>query len=215
MLHQIYYKPDQLPKIFPFAKPYFNDSLTIFFENTPIQQIVRASTTKNVAVCSWKLAEKMRIRVGLRRPLTKEAIEGDYEVLSFTQNSCRHTMIAMANAWHPGFVPALDLLWQKLGLKRPGEAKHPIYQNHFSARRDIYQDYVENFLSPAMELIENDGELNKMMVQPSGYGRLSRNSDVKSVKEKLGMDDYPLAPFVLERCPCLYFQLKGIKITYL
>jgi hypothetical protein len=56
--------------------------------------------------------------------------------------------------------------------------------------------------------------LNALMVQPSGYGRLSRAADMKSVKEKLGMDDYPLAPFILERCPSLYFQMKGYKISY-
>lgn len=215
MLHQIYYKPEQLPKIYPFAKPYYNDSLTIFFENKPIQEVVSQATSKNVAVCSWKLADKMRFRVGLRGPLTQTVIDGDYEVLSFTKNSSRHQMMAMAKTWHPQFIPAIDLLWQKLGFKRPGEAKNPIYQNHFAARTDIYQDYVKNFLSPAMELIENDTELNNLMIQPSGYGRLSRTSDIKSVKAKLGMDDYPIAPFVLERCPCLYFQMKGIKISYL
>jgi hypothetical protein len=215
MLHQIYYHPDQLPKILPFSKPYFNSSLTIFFENKPIQEVVSQATSKNVGVCSWKLVEKMKIRTGLRRPLTQDVIDSDYEVLSFTQNSKRHQMIAMGNTWHKGFIPALDLLWQKLGFKRPGEAKHPIYQNHFAARTDIYQDYVKNFLTPAMELILTDEELNKMMLQPSGYGKLNRKADMTNVRKDLNMDDYPLCPFILERCACLWFQMKGIKISYL
>jgi hypothetical protein len=57
--------------------------------------------------------------------------------------------------------------------------------------------------------------LNKIMLQPSGYGKLQRNCDLKSVKEKLGMSDYPLAPFILERCPSLYYQMKGVQISYL
>jgi hypothetical protein len=214
-LHQIYYKEEQRAKIYPFASPYFNKSLTIFFENRPIWDVVSSAKTKNVGVCSWKLADKMKIRVGLRNVLTEDAINGDFEVLSLTKNSTRHQMLAMANAWHKGFIPALDLLWQKLGYKRPGEAKNPIYQNHFIARTDIYKDYVNNFLRPAMDLILNDFELNQMMIQPSGYGRLSRSSDVTSVKAQLGMDDYPLCPFILERCACLWFQMKGIKISYL
>lgn len=215
MLYQIYYKPEHLQKIYPFAAPYFNPTLTIFFENKPIEAIVKASTSKNTAVCSWKLADKMKIRVGLRQPLTEDVIKSDFEVLSLTKNSTKHQMLAMAKTWHPYFIPAIDLLWQKLGLKRPGEAKNPIYQNHFMARTDIYQDYVQNFLSPAMQLIEDDPELNKLMNKPSGYGKLSREADKKSVKAKLGMDDYPLCPFVLERCPSLWFQMKNIKITYL
>jgi hypothetical protein len=214
-LHQIYYKAEQLPKLYPFAVPYFNQSLTIFFENKPIQEVVSQATSKNVGVCSWKLADKMKIRVGLRNALTESFINSDFEVLSLTKNSKRHKMLAMANAWHNGFIPTLDLLWNKLGFKRPGEAKNPIYQNHFIARTDIYKDYVKNFLNPAIELILNDPELNQMMIQPSGYGKLSRHSDIKNVKAQLGMDDYPICPFILERCACLWFQMKGIKISYL
>jgi hypothetical protein len=215
MLHQIFYKPEHLPKLFPFAKPYFNSHLSIFFECEPIEAIVTRATSKNIGVCSWKLADKMRTRVGYRGVLTEEAVNGDFEVLSLTKNSSRHTMIAMANQWHKGFVPALDLLWQKLGYKRPGEAKNPIYQNHFIARTDIYQDYVRNFLTPAMNLIMVDAELHEMMIQPSGYGNLSKEADLTNIKRDLGMTDYPLAPFILERCPSLYFDMKRIKVTYL
>jgi hypothetical protein len=214
-LHQIYYNETQLPKLFPFAIPYKNPGLTIFFENTPIVEIVKSTSAEKVGVCSWKLADKMRIRVGMRRPLTPEVLDSDFQVLSLTKNSSRHTMLAMANAWHPKFRETITLLWQKLGLKLPGEAKNPIYQNHYCAKTEIYRDYVDNFLSPAMELTEKDEELHNLMTQPSGYGKLNRSADVKSVKEKLGLDDYPLAPFILERSPCLYFQMKGIQITYL
>lgn len=210
-LHQIYYKPEQLSKLYPFAKPYFNESLTIFFENEPIRDIVSKTTTEKVAVCSWKLSQKVRTI----HPVTEKALESDYQVLCFTRNSRKHMMMAMAAAWHKGFLPAIDLLWEKLGYKRPGEVKHPIYQNHFAARTEVYRDYVDNFLSPAMELIKTDDQLNEMMLQPSGYGKLDRRNDVKSVKEKLGMTDYPMCPFVLERCPPLWFQMKKINVSYL
>jgi hypothetical protein len=210
-LHQIYYKPDQLSKLYPFAKPYFNESLTIFFENEPIRKLVSETTAEKIAVCSWKLSQKVRNI----HPVTEQALLSNFEVLSFTRNSRRHLMIAMAAAWHKGFLPAIDLLWEKLGYKRPGEARNPIYQNHFAGRTTIYREYVNEFLSPAMDLITNDEQLNEMMTQPSGYAKLSRTSDLKSVKAKIGMDDYPLCPFVLERCPSLWFQMKGIKVSYL
>lgn len=210
-LHQIYYKPEQLGKLYSFAKPYFNDSLTIFFENDPIVKIVSETQAEKVAACSWKLSQKIR-RV---HPVTEQALLNDFQVLCFTRNSSRHLMMAMAAAWHKGFIPAIDLLWEKLGYKRPGEARNPIYQNHFAAKTTIYREYVDSFLKPAMEVITNYEQLHEMMIQPSGYGKLSRDSDMKSVKSKLGMDDYPLCPFVLERCPSLWFQMKGIKISYL
>jgi hypothetical protein len=211
VLHQIWYKQEHLNKLYPFAVPYENKGLTIFFENDPISKIVMSSTSEKTAVCSWKLHQKMR----RGHNLTQEVLDSDYQVLSFTRNSDRHQMLAMSAQWHKDFIPAIDILWQKLGFKRPHEAKYPFYQNAFSAKTDIYQDYVSNFLIPAMNLITTDPELNSIMLKPSGYGRLSRDSDLKSVKAKLGMDDYPLCPFVLERCAPLFFQMKGYRITYI
>jgi hypothetical protein len=210
-LFQILYKEDQRAHLYPFAVPYFNENLTIFFENDPIKRIVDAYEGEKLSVCSWKLSQKVR-RV---HPVTEEVLKSDYQVLSLTRNSSRHQMLAMANQWHKEFIPTIDLLWQKLGLKRPPEAKNPIYQNHFSAKSEIYKDYVTNFLTPAMELIMTDEELNAKMLQPSGYGKMARGADLKSVKAKLGLEDYPLCPFILERCPSLFFQMKGYKISYI
>jgi hypothetical protein len=83
------------------------------------------------------------------------------------------------------------------------------------ARTDVYKDYVANFLGPAMDLIATDEQLHEIMLRPSGYGRLARGSDVKGVKVKLGLTDYPLCPFILERCPSLWFTMKRINVTYL
>lgn len=210
-LFQIFYKPEQRQHLYPFAVPYFNESLTIFFENDPIRKIVSEFQGEKIAVCSWKLNKKVR----LIHPVTEEALNKDYQVLSLTRNSSRHQMLAMANAWHPGFIKTIDLLWQKVGLKRPPEAKNPIYQNHFSAKTEIYKDYVDNFLAPAMEQTLLDDELHAVMTQPSGYAKLSRQADRKSVEKSLNMTDYPLAPFILERCPSLYFQMKGYRINYI
>ena len=214
-LHQIYYKPEHLNKLYPFAKPYFNEHLTIFFENEPIRKLVMETKSEKIGVTSWKLQEKMRARVGLRVPLTQEVLNSDYCILSLTKNSLKHTMLAHLYQWHPKSKETMALLWQKLGFKLPGEVKNPIYQNHWVAKTKIAKDYVENFLNPAMELTLSDEELNKLMIAPSGYGRLSRGADIKSVKAKLGLYDYPLAPFILERCFSCFCQIKNYRITYL
>lgn len=215
ILYQIYYKDQQKDSLFPFAVPYFNEDLTIFFENAVIANLVKNTNADRIGVCSWKLSQKLRIRVGERKPLTLEALNSDYDILSLTRNSARHQMLAMAYQWHKEFKPTITLLWEKLGFKMPGEAKNPIYQNSHVSKTSIYRDYVENFLSPAMELTMKDEQVNKMMTQPSGYVTLSRDADPRSVKEKLGLSDYPISPFILERCPSLYFQLKGYRISYL
>lgn len=214
-LFQIYYYENHLQKLFPFSVPYKNEGLTIYFENDPIVKLVKASKADKIGVCSWKLADKMRQRVGLRKPLTKQDLESDYQVLSFTKNSSRHQMLAMAYHWHKDFKETFGKLWTKLGYREPREVKNPVYQNSYVAQTEIYRDYVDNFLIPAMELTEKDEEMHELMRKPSGYGRLNRNADVKRVRDILGMTDYPLAPFILERCPSVYYELKGYKISYL
>jgi hypothetical protein len=210
-LWQIYYRDDQKKEIYPFSIPVYNQGLTIFFENDLIKRLVPTSETEYTAVASWKLSQKSR-RI---HPITPEALGSDYQVLSFTRNGRDHKMISMATHWHPEFLPALKLLFEKLGLGVPRETKNPIYQNHHSSKTDIYKRYVSEFLSPAMEFIENDEELREKMLKPSNYGRLSRDADLKSIKSKLGLNDYPLAPFVLERCYSLWLDLHRIPVKYL
>lgn len=214
-LYQLFYKDEQKQKLYPFSIPYKTEGLTIFFENHWLSQLVMASKAEKVGVCSWKLQEKMRSRVGLRVPLTQDVLNSDYDILSLTKNSLKHTMLSHLYQWHPSSKQTMALLWSKLGFKIPGEVKNPIYQNHFLAKTEIYKDYVTNFLNPAMELTMKDSELNYLMMQPSGYSKLSREADAKSVKAKLGLDDYPLVPFILERCFSCFAQVKGYKITYL
>lgn len=210
-MYQIWYKPEHLKHLYPFAIPYENKGLTIFFENEPLSKLVMESKAEKIAVCSWRLNQKSRNIF----PITKAALESNYEVMGFKIVSTRHQMIAMMREWHKDAVTALDMLWNKLGYKRPGEARHALYQNHYAAKTEIYKDYVSNFLIPAMELIIKDEELHEIMCRTSGYGRLSRTSDLRSIQSKLGMSDYPLAPFVLERCPSLWYEMKGVRITYL
>lgn len=219
-LYQIYYKDEQRQHLFPFSKPYFNEGLTIFFESEVISRLVKASEAEKVGVCSWKLNQKLKNRVAgptRRQPLTQEALNNGYDVLSFTRNTPAHRMISRATVWHPKFLPAIDLLWQKLGIKRPHDTRSPIYQNHYVARTDIYKDYVVNFLDPAMELIKTDQQLNEIMMSPANYESLVNPpvEIIERLKQFLGIDYYPMCPFVLERCPALYFEMKKIKVSYL
>ena len=210
MIHQIYYKPEQLPKLYPFAVPYFNRPLTVFFENSVIANLVPKEESDRIAVCSWKLSQKVR----KIHPVTQERLSREYQVYSFLTFSYRHRMMAASITWHPGFLETISLLWEKLGLKMPGEAREPLYKNYFSAKTEIYKRYVSEFLQPAIDLIQTDEELHTLMMKDSNYHRMSKEADLPSVKAQLGLDYYPMHPFILERCPALWFTMHNIKITY-
>lgn len=213
-LTQIIYHESQRPKCFSFADVYFNGGLTIFFENAVLRDVVLSSNDERMAVCSWKLKEKLRWFIGRPREITQELLESDYEVLSFTKNTKYHHMLAAANAWHPGFLDIFGKLLSKIGVAMPGEVKIPIYQNAFSCKSEIYKDYVSKYLAPAMDCIEDDKEINELAMRDSKYSDLTHQS-AEHLKNKIGISFYPLAPFLLERLFSVYVQNKRINVTHL
>ena len=216
-LIQIYYRHEQRVHCYPFAELYCNEGLTIFFENELIKRFVSRETADKIGVCSWKLREKFKMNIGRPRELTEEVINSDYEVLSFTRNTERHRMLEAAERWHPGFRAAMNLICESIGQRMPGEVKIPIYQNAFMAKREIYQDYVKNWLSPAMDAMLNDPELNKLSTVDSGYTNLAKKyaADSERLQKLIGMPYYPLAPFLLERLFSIYVQQNKIPVTWL
>lgn len=222
--YQIYFKEEQRQTMYPFAIPYFNNDLTIFFENEPIRKLVTETKADKIAVCSWKLSHpqhtKLTWNLGWPRRIehiTEEVLNSDYDVLPFTRNTKYHEMLAAASTWHPGFRPALTKIVEGIGKKMPSEVKKPIYQNAFMAKREIYQDYVTDYLNPAMEIIKNDPEIYKLATADSNYTQLVKKdaASAEYLQEKIGFSYYPLCPFLLERLFSIYCHNKNINVTYL
>lgn len=220
IFYQIYYHEVQKENFWPFTTPYFNDGLTIFFENSIISDIVSRETANKIAICSWKLKDKLKWNLAPpRRPeeLTEELLNSDYDVLPLTRNSKVHQMMGAANGWHPGFKETMTKIVEGIGKKMPSEVKIPIYQNAFSAKREIYQDYVNDYLNPAMELIKKDPEVYKMATVDSNYTKLMREDCASAdyLQSKIGFPYYPLAPFLLERLFSVYVHNKQIQVKWL
>lgn len=214
---QIYYEEEQKVHCFPFARLHFNDRLTVFFENSVIKDLVLAAESEKLAICSWKLKQKLRWYIGKHRELTQEVMDSDYDVLSFTRNSASHQMLAAANKYHKGFKEGMQKICDHIGLKVPGEVKQPIYQNAHSSRLDIYRHYVTRYLSPAMQFMIEDKEMNKIAISDSNYSQLNKANTVTSeyLMSKIGLPYYPLSPFILERLYSIFVQNEKLKVTYL
>lgn len=209
--YQIYYKNDQLSRLFPFATPYFNQNLTPFFENSVIKELVLASEADKIGVCSWALRFKMKLAL---RPLTEEVMQEDFDVLSLSRNSKYHEMLKSAEVWHPGFNDIMHKILTKIGftLKKP---RYPIYQNAFIARVDVYKEYVNEFLIPAIEVMEKDQEIRNLCWKDSGYTKLKNEPLTDSAKKQLGVGYYPMHPFLCERFISQWLETKNLNVKYL
>lgn len=214
--YQIFYDDKQLERLFPFAIPYKNQELTPFFENSVIKELVPQSKADKIAVCSWKLADKMRTNIPPYRQLTEELLESDFDVLSFTKNSPGHGMLTIADTWHPTFTDILRKILNRVGFALPKEVKYPVYQNAFCARTQIYRRYVNEMLIPAMEVMENEEHIKKICWIDSGYYRLRNVPEFAArVKQFLGTDYCPMHPFILERLFSVWLDNKKFKIEFI
>jgi hypothetical protein len=214
---QCIYKQEQQAECYPFARIYFNHKLTHFFENTMIAAEVLSSDADKISVCSWKLREKLRWYIGKHRPMSEEVLRTDYDVLSFTRNTQYHQMLAAADKWHPGFRTIMKKILEAIGQKMPSEIKNAIYQNHFSAQAEIYKAYVNNWLVPAMTIMDSDPEISKLCWQDSNYSNLAKKDAAtpEYLQEKIGVPYYPLFPFLLERLFSIFCHNNKITVTYL
>lgn len=215
--YQIYFKPEQEKHIYPFAIPYYNVSLTPYFENAIIKDLVMKTEADKIAVCSWALREKRTGVIPPKRELTAEVLDEDFDIMSFTKNGSGHDMLGALDVWHPGCSDILRKIFSKLGLPIPARPKFPIYQNAFCAKTEIYKEYVTTFLSPCMALMESDDEIKKLCFQNSNYTKTITNRvvDLERIKILLGIDHYPLHPFLLERCFSLWIDRFNFKLVYL
>src|SRR5688572_17754139 len=130
--YQIYYKDEQLPELYPIAIPYKNNTLTPYFENSVIADLVPTLNAEYISVCSWRLRKKRgegpsEIILKGDTALTKEKIfESEFDVAVLTPRSSRHKPLVMAFDWHgeawsTAFKVFKSFLSNHLNVKLPDE----------------------------------------------------------------------------------------------
>lgn len=213
---QIVFKEHQASECYPFARIYHNEKVTPYFENDVIKRIVPALNADIISVCSWRLAAKRGDMFRLQdKTLTVEKIfSSDFDVAVLTPRSPTHKPLHMASHWHgKAWNNAFDVFKRfiktDLGVRVPEELSMAIYENHFIAKREIYHDYVKNWLTPAIDFIDKTGTV---FLEDAGYSKRKSASDVKAYTEATGRKDWPIAPFILERLFSIYCEKKGFKI---
>jgi hypothetical protein len=219
--YQILYHESQREKLYPFAKPYFSCGLTPYFENAIIAGIVPFSQADYISVCSWRLRQKRGDAAhwlgGLNKDvLTEEKIlSQDYDVAILTPHSPSHKPLFMAVNWHgKAWVDAFNAFrpfLQRFG-RVPDELEHSIYENHFIARKQIYHEYVNTYLLPAIDFIGS----NPVFFADANYLSKKRdNAEIQRVQGLLKSNDWPILPFLLERLFAFYINGKGYKVINL
>lgn len=215
---QIYYDQSHKEYLYDFSKPYYSSGLTPYFENAIIAGIVPCLSADYISVCSWRLKKKRGDSIHYlggfgSDQLTIDKIQAamPFDVAILTPRSPNHQVLSMAANWHgKAWTDAFEALKPFLG--NVPNITHAIYENHFIAKREIYQDYVNNFLIPCIEFMGD----NPVFFADSGYLQKKRDhTEITRVQKLLGRNDWPILPFVLERLFSIYIEGKNLNVTKL
>jgi hypothetical protein len=203
-IFQVYYKKEQLKKIA--YEPVFNQYCTEYFENTVIRQLILDQKehlkSEYIGVVSHNLMKKCP---DFSHEKLLQVIEKNPEVV-ILHSKRNHDTIKFAELYHKGFITLFNRLLNKLGLPII-KLETPIYYNHFIARSEIYYNYVQYLLAPAMY------HMNGM---PEFWGDSKYLKELpEDLVEKWNIKHYPFHPFICERLFSYYVQLNKIPCTYL
>jgi len=109
---------------------------------------------------------------------------------------------------HPRFKELFYPLCKDLGLEVK-EPEYVIYSNFVIMKTDIYRDYVNTIIKPAIYLLET--KYKDLAWKDSNYKGLPRDQ----LKLHTELDYYPMFTFVLERLLNMYINNRNFKFKQL
>lgn len=226
-VYQIYFQEKQLEKLkveFPDYIPYLNAECSVFFESAVIRDLIQNKAAQfgsdYFAVVSYKLKEKLgytmkekwksipNIANHSTVEFTPEGFEMELkkhrpDVMSF-QRHPPHDPVMFANSFHPNFSNYFKKIMSDIGYSwAPTRFDDVFYCNFFAARSEIYADFVNKMLAPAMDVMKRMPEL----MENSRYPSILPGNLI----ERFGIAHYPYHPFLCERMFSFYVHINNLK----
>lgn len=223
-IYQIYFKPEQLESVDYI--PYLNSECTPFFENSVINHLVKEEKahegSEYFGVVSWKLKHK----IGITKENWKnhknianksvneftpalfeiELLKGKPDAMSF-QRHMPHDPVRVANGFHPNFSKYFQHIMNQIGYKWNHSLFLDVfYCNYFVAKSELYEKYVIEMLSPAIDVMQEMPELFNNSQYPHKLPA--------DLKQKFGIDHYPYHPFICERMFSYFAHLHKLKCLH-
>lgn len=213
-VYQIYFEPEQKQFLSPLTIHYFNDKLSPFFENDVIIDLYnkgRIQEADYFGIVSWRIEQKNHLSLNLLNNINTDA-----NIYGFKNAVIRHHVLPMGSQYHQHFGVLFNQLLINLGLDF--NALAPVvtagfYQNAVIAHRDIYLDYVKNWLIPSMQFIQTctDQNFQKLLKSDPMY-TLYPPGRREKLEAHIGTPHYQYHTFILERLWSVYYQMNLSKI---
>jgi len=210
-IYSIVYKPDQVAEHTLYDNGHIKtiEDKSYLFEYNPIVDIVsnHEITEDYLGIFSWKFPFKTGVFKKKLHWLMKNSPDADIYIL------CNHVFregyLEFTEKYHPGFKDIFYPLCEDLGLKVE-ESKFPIYSNFFIMKTELYKDYVNTVIKPAIELLET--KYKDLAWKDAQY---TAGLKSETLKDFTGLDYYTFHTFVLERLVNQYVSNKDLTFKQL
>jgi hypothetical protein len=163
------------------------------------------------SLLSWKFPYKTGIFKNLLFKLMEQGQYKDFDYINLCPKYWKNTedFIKFSYEKHP----KLEELLKKVlvNLNQPFEHSSTYtYSNFFVMKKEFMVDYIENWIVPSIEYMENEiwDEVNVDANYPEGLTK-------EKLKELTGMEFYNYLSFTLERLCSFYIQSKNLKVLNL
>lgn len=194
---------------------YFNHVNTVsaksyLFEYNPMIFLNSYSErNKYLGIFSWKFG----LKTGFYKKLIHRAINKELssnkptDILIFCKPIKNY--LTESEKSHPGILRILAKLCSKLNLTL-SEPTHVVYSNFFIAKGDVYKEYIETVIKPAIKILDTDEELKSLVWQDSKY---SSSLTTGELLKYTGLNYYTFHTFVLERLFSIWLENNKNKFT--
>lgn len=173
------------------------EKLWRFEYNCMIDIIKKDVQEEYLGILSWKFFQKTKMYENL---LYKQIeFNKSFDVYGFAPSGIKHYLLHTYRQ-HPGIKEILILVCNKLSLKLL-EPKHIVYSNFFVTKTEIYKEYINTIVIPAIDYMENEiWELVNVDAQYlSGLNK-------EELFKLTGLNYYNMLTFVCERLFSIWLE---------
>lgn len=172
------------------------------FEYNPMIEIMNNHFEMDdyVAILSYRHRLKTGVTPSQLMNLLQQE-EQDSDVYGLSPSIYRGNYLKESFKAHPNLDKLIKALCRELKLI-VAEPYAVVFSNSFIAKYPIYKEFIETIVKPAIDLMEDNQEIRTMAWKDSQYQNLTK----EELKEKTGLDYYPMHTFALERLFSIWLE---------
>lgn len=201
-------------------EPYYNPNATKCLESDVIRKLYEDKDYINsdyYGVVSHKFYGKIKKSSDfVLRKIKQDGYKAD--VYSFFNYNPKVNVVHQAEIWHKGFIDIYKILNVKmdwgLDFEDPNLLMQPIFSNHWIAKKDVFEDYCKNYLTPVIIALDDSKVLKNLVNEDSNYIS-KQKATPEQCQAIFGKPYYTFHPFILERLFPIFCHIRDINVKHI